>query len=97
MGLEPEIGLKRPAGRARRSISSLGAGLTGSAGVNHPVTAGTAKGSGAVSGIQQAGEAAYAAGTKALATFGRSVQPSMCWQVRMKTALPATGSPYRAT
>ena len=77
-GAEPEIGRKQVAVRARRSVFSPPAGGSGCAGVRGLVTAGTAKGSGAVSGVQQAGEAAYAAGTKALATFGKSVQPSVC-------------------
>src|ERR1035437_1531072 len=40
---------------------------------------------------------AAAAGTRARATFGTSVQPSMCWQVRIQMAVPAFGTPYRAT
>ena len=51
---EPEIGMKYPAVRARRSVSRLRAGVTGCAGVRSPVTAGTAKGSGAVSGVGKA-------------------------------------------
>jgi hypothetical protein len=53
-------------------------GLTGCGGVRGLLTAGTGNGYGAVSDVQKAGEAAYAAGTRALVTFGRSVQPSVC-------------------
>ena len=34
-----------------------------------------------------------AAGTRALVSFGRSDEPSLCWQVRMKTTVPTGGTP----
>ena len=77
-GADAEIGIKRPAVRARGSVFRLRTGATGHAGMRSPVTAGTAKGSGAVSGVGKVAQAAYAAGTRALATFGKSVQPSVC-------------------
>ena len=77
-GAEAEIGFKHPAVRVRGPVFRLPTGATGRAGMRGLVTAGTAKGSGAVSGVQQAGQAAYAAGTKTLATIGKSVQPSVC-------------------
>ena len=51
---EPEIGRKHAAVRARRSVSRLRAGVTGCGGVRGLVTAGTGKGSGAVSGVGKA-------------------------------------------
>ena len=35
--------------------------------------------------------------TRARTTFGASIQPSMCWQVRIQMAVPALGTPYRAS
>ncbi|MGO8930588.1 MAG: hypothetical protein ACLQU3_27340, partial [Limisphaerales bacterium] len=40
---------------------------------------------------------AAGAGTRARTTFGTSIQPSICWYVRIQTAVPAFGTPYRAT
>ena len=45
----------------------------------------------------QAGRLAYGAGTMALVCLKRSFQPLICWRVRMKTALPTGGTPYRRT
>jgi hypothetical protein len=38
----------------------------------------------------------YAGGTRALKVCGRSCQPLICWTVRIKTRLPAGGTPNLA-
>jgi len=52
-----------------------------------------------VTEMRKTGEPRYAAaaGTGARVTFGTSVQPSMCWQVRIQMAVPVFGTPCRAT
>jgi len=48
---------------------------------------------------RKTGEPRYAAtaGTRARVTLGTSVQPSICWQVRIQMAVPVFGTPCRAT
>jgi hypothetical protein len=40
---------------------------------------------------------ADAGGTRVRVTSGTSVQPSICWQVRIQMAVPVFGTPCRAT
>ena len=77
-GLEPETGRKHPEDEVQWLVFRLPAAGRGRRGVRSLVTAGSGKDSGAVSGVGMAAGAAQPAGTKALATVGRSVQPSMC-------------------
>ena len=44
-------------------------------------------------------ESRYAAeaGRRKRRTFGKSIKPSMCWQVRIHTVMPGFGTPNRAT